>query len=175
MGTNVGRRCLLATAGMAAMLAAVPSPAWAGGHGGGRGGHGQGGAPGHGHWKHRHARVDRDVLREFDALLARIRHVPRRELGFWLKHSLHDKVSTARWAYKTVKDPNASLFDKGMAVAHALADAARVVFPLPGIIANIALVGVSLGVKWWQHRRQEKEQAAKQETGPPETGTLANA
>ncbi len=100
MGTNVGRRCLLATAGMAAMLAAVPSPAWAGGHGGGRGGHGQGGAPGHGHWKHRHARVDRDVLREFDALLARIRHVPRRELGFWLKHSLHDKVSTARWAFK---------------------------------------------------------------------------
>jgi hypothetical protein len=83
--------------------------------------------------------------------------------------SLLIAASTARWAYKTFKDPKASKFDKGMALAHAFADAMRVVFPWPGIIANVALVGVHLGVKWWQsHKKKKAEMAARQATAPPE-------
>jgi hypothetical protein len=80
-------------------------------------------------------------------------------------------ASTARWAYKTVKDPNATKIDKTLAVAHAISDAVRIVLPMVGTVANVALVGIALGVKWWQHRRHKAEQAAIPETGPPPVPT----
>jgi hypothetical protein len=76
-------------------------------------------------------------------------------------------LSTAHWAYKTLKDPDASTTDKTLAVAHAISDAVRIVLPMVGTVANVALVGISLGLKWWQRKRQQAEQAATQQTGPP--------
>jgi hypothetical protein len=89
-------------------------------------------------------------------------------------------ISTARWALKTLKDPNATKTDKAFAVAPAVADAARVVFPIAGTVANVALVGASLGLKWWQHRKEKREaQPAAPPTGPPEaepsSPVIANA
>jgi hypothetical protein len=77
-------------------------------------------------------------------------------------------IATARWAITRIKDPEASTTDKALAVAHAIADAVRVVFPLPGVLANVALMGVSLGINWFKkHKRDKAEAAATPQTGPP--------
>lgn len=73
-------------------------------------------------------------------------------------------ISTARWAYKIVKDPNESKFRKLIAVGHAIADAVRVVFPLPATLANLGLLLAALGVEAY---RAHQEKKSKPPTGPP--------
>lgn len=77
-------------------------------------------------------------------------------------------VSSVRWAIRRLSSPTQSPTDKAIAVAHAISDAARVVFPFPATIANVALLAISLGVGWYQKgKRWKKERAARLETGPP--------
>lgn len=76
-------------------------------------------------------------------------------------------VSSARWAIKQLKNPKATKATKIMAVAHAISDAVRVVFPLAGTLGNAALVLVSAGTAYFTIKRARKEAAAQQPTGPP--------
>lgn len=55
-------------------------------------------------------------------------------------------VSSARWAWKVAHDPARSRFEKGTAMAHAGADAVRIVLPLAGTVANAGLVVASSAV-----------------------------
>ncbi|MCC7386991.1 MAG: hypothetical protein IT384_34455 [Deltaproteobacteria bacterium] len=76
-------------------------------------------------------------------------------------------LSTARWALRQVRNPKLATADKLLAVGHAIADAVRVVLPMTGVIANVALVGAAIGLKWLRaHRRPREAQA----TAPPTPG-----
>lgn len=96
MKTNAGRRCVFAV--VAAAFLAGPTSARADG---GRGhGHVHDRHCGHGHWKPRPPKPDREVLRAFDELLDQIRDSRKRELDPWLKHALQEKVKDARHAFR---------------------------------------------------------------------------
>lgn len=76
-------------------------------------------------------------------------------------------VSSARWAIKQLKNPKATKATKALAVAHAVSDAVRVVFPLAGTLGNAALVLVSATAAFVQIRKARKAAAAQPPTGPP--------
>jgi hypothetical protein len=73
-------------------------------------------------------------------------------------------LASARRAYHVVKDPTASREMKVFQVAHAVADAIRVVEPVTGTVINAALVGVAATLGWVHHRHAPHAPP----TGPPE-------
>jgi hypothetical protein len=73
--------------------------------------------------------------------------------------------STARWALGVVRDPEASLATKAIAVGHALSDGARILFPIAGTLGNAALVGVSALIGL--HEARKAAARATPPTGPP--------
>lgn len=72
-------------------------------------------------------------------------------------------VASARRAYHVVKDPTASREMKVFQVAHAVADAIRVVEPITGTVINAALVAVAATLGWVHHRHTPHAPP----TGPP--------
>jgi hypothetical protein len=68
-------------------------------------------------------------------------------------------LASARWALKLLRDPEASRLQRSFAVAHAISDALRVVFPLAGTLGNAALVFVSTGVGLAEARRATRARA----------------
>lgn len=75
-------------------------------------------------------------------------------------------ISSARWAIKQLKDPEATTATKAFAVAHAISDAVRVVFPIAGTLGNAALVLVAAGTALYA--RKKAQRAATPPTGPPD-------
>jgi len=69
-------------------------------------------------------------------------------------------VSSARWAWKTYKNPRKTRVEKGLALAHAASDGVRIVFPMTGTLANAALVGVSTAMGYGRIRQMRRRAQA---------------
>jgi hypothetical protein len=72
-------------------------------------------------------------------------------------------VQSAHRAWHVCHDKSASKEMKAFAIAHAIADAVRIVNPLAGTVANAALVGIA-AFFGWRHMRYAKHAPP---TGPP--------
>ena len=69
-------------------------------------------------------------------------------------------VQSAWRAVRLLRDPSASGAARALATGHALADAVRVVLPLAGTLANVALVAASAGLTYLQVKRARGPPAA---------------
>lgn len=78
-------------------------------------------------------------------------------------------VQSTRRAIHVCRDKTASGEMKAFAVAHAISDAVRVVFPLAGTLGNAALVGIAAALGWIHHRHAEHAEPTgpPKDTGPP--------